>query len=173
MEDFIFYFINGLLGFFILSVLNKQSKKEVNTAQHETFTFRMNKFYLYFGWFLLLLGIILAFVTKNNESDFVAIILLVLLFVGAGMYFVIFYLNHRVTIDATKIEVYNYRGKRKSMLWTALQAGNFRHIKGMFELEDQQGNVLAIHQHIIGFKSIIQHIESHSTVTCNKRKLPF
>ena len=168
-----FYFINGLLGFFILSVLNKQSRKEVNTTQHETFTFRMNKFYLYFGWFLLLLGFILAFVTKNNESDFIAIMLLLLLFGGAGFYIVIFYLNHRVTIDANKIEVYNFRGKKKSILWSALQAGNFRHIKGMLELEDQQGNVIAIHQHIIGFKSIIQHIESHSTVTCNKRKLPF
>lgn len=173
MEDFIFYFINGLLGFFILSVLNKQSRKEVNTTQHETFTFRMNKFYLYFGWFLLLLGFILAFVIKNNENDFIAIMLLLLLFGGAGFYIVIFYLNHRVTIDANKIEVYNFRGKKKSILWSALQAGNFRHIKGMLELEDQQGNVIAIHQHIIGFKSIIQHIESHSTVTFNKRKLPF
>jgi hypothetical protein len=177
MEDFIFYFINGILISFILSVLNKQSKKEINITQNETFVFRMNKFYLYFGWLLLLLllllGFILAFVSENNESDLVFKILLLLLFGGSGLYIVIFYLNHRVTIDATKIEVYNFKGKSKSILWTDLQSGKFRLIKGMLDLENQQGNVLSIHQHIIVFKTIIQQIERHSTVTFNNRKLPF
>jgi hypothetical protein len=173
MEDFIFYFINGILISFILSVLNKQSKKEINITQNETFIFRMNKFYLYFGWFLLLLGFKLAFVTENNESDLVFKILLLLLFGGSGLYIVIFYLNHRVTIDATKIEVYNFKGKSKSIHWTDLQSGKFRLIKGMLDLENQKGDVLSIHQHIIGFKTIIQQIERHSTVSFNNRKLPF
>ncbi len=173
MEDFIFYLILSILSLFTLYRLNKKSKKEINNNDNKVVTLMMNKFYLYFGYLSISIGLISSIMIFSNERDLILSIIFIAIFGGTGLILVYLSKNHRISIYDTKIEVFNLFGNKKTILWSELSDVKFNFFKGTLVLVDNKNEKLNIHQHIVGFKTIIQKIKSQSNLNIDKIKLPF
>jgi hypothetical protein len=173
MNDFILYFIISIFTFLLIYFLNKKSKKEVEVSKNEIINLRLNKFYLYFGYCSIALGLVSSILIFSNERNLILSIVFLLIFGGAGITLVYIYVNHRIIIYDTKIEVFNFLGKNKSINWSELKDVNFSLFKGVLVLMNKENEKLSIHQHIVGFKTIIQKIKTQSEVNIDHLKLPF
>ncbi len=157
----------------ILYYLNKKSNVEIKNNENKQVTLRLNKFYLYFGYFSLIIGLIFSFMISINKNDLLFLIILLILFFGSGSLLVLFYKKHKVEIYDDKIEVFNLRGNKKTIFWTELSKVHFSFFKGTLILVDNNGEKINIHQHIVGFKTIIQIIKNKTIVNIDNVKQPY
>jgi hypothetical protein len=173
MEDFIFYLIVSILVGSILFILNKKSNIEINTIENELLILRLNKFYLYFGYFLLLIGLLFSVLVFTYQNDLILSSILLLIFGGTGFFLVFLYKKHRIIISNDQIEIYNLLGNKKSIIWSDLKEIDFSFLKGALVLTNSKDEKVNIHQHIVGFKTVIQKIKEHTTLNIEKVKLPY
>jgi hypothetical protein len=172
MEDFIFYLIISILILIFLFLINKSSNKEIEFNKNETVTFRMNKFYLYFGIIGLFIGLISSISIFLNERDFLLAITFFTMFSSSGLFLVLMYKNHQITTLENKIEIFNTIGKKKTIHWEEIKDVKFDFFKGNLTLKDGNGEKLKINQHIVGFKSIIQILKDKTKINFETIKLP-
>ena len=172
MEEFIFYLILTFLFIPILYFLNKKSNTEIKSDENEQLTLRLNKFYLYLGYLSLAIGLFSSVMIFTNENNLILSFSFLLIFGGPGMLLVFSYKNHRIIIYKDKIEVFNLLGNKKTIVWSELRKVDFSFFKGALILIDIKDEKINIHQHIVGFKTIIQKIKNQTTVNVEKIKLP-
>lgn len=173
MENIGLYFIISIFTFLLIYFLNKKSKVEVEVSKNEIINLRLNKFYLYFGYCSIALGLVSSILILSNERNLILSIVFLVIFSGAGIILVFLYKNHRILIYDSKIEVFNFLGNNKSINWSELKKVNFNSFKGVLVLMNRENEKLSIHQHIVGFKTIIQKIKTQSEVKIDHLKLPF
>jgi hypothetical protein len=85
---------------------------------------------------------------------------------------VLFYRNHYLRFDNSKIEVRSLFGNTKTINWNEIKSANFNRLSGLITLKDESGQKIKMHQHIVGFATFISYLESKTDWTAKKLKLP-
>ena len=168
--------IGGLLTTMLLVWLNNQANKKVRTIPNGMFELRLNKFYLYMGVFSILIGIAivsLVFVSEDIIDLWILVSLCILLFVGLGLYSVLWYRNHYFLFDSKRIESVNLLGKKESLLWENVVSIKFKVLKGVLVFKNKNGLKVEAHQHLIGFGQLLEAIETHTHWEAKDFKIPY
>ena len=104
------YFFYAIVGFTVaatLSYLNKATGKHVDSNENGEFLLRMNKLYNIVGYIGLVIGLIVTIgPVLTDQLDFVMYLLIFFAFfilIGLGLLAVLFYLNHYIRFDNSKI----------------------------------------------------------------------
>lgn len=159
-----------------LSYLNKATGKHVDSNENGEFLLRMNKLYNIVGYVGLGTGVIVTvgpFLTdKPDFAMYVMIFLMFLIFIGLGLLSVLFYRNHYLRFDNSKIEVRSPFAKTRTIKWDEMKSASFNPGSGFLTLKDKNGQKIKVHQHIVGLGRFVSYLESKTDWTAKKLKLP-
>jgi hypothetical protein len=143
-----------------LFFMNRGSKQTVFVSNDGCYELRMNKMYLIIGVVCALIGLIsLLMPVLANEYSlqiFITSGVLFLLFLGGGVYCILWYRNHRLFFGEQGFVTESVYGKRQNIRWDDIIQVNFSSFAGMVRVVDKQGNIAKAHQHLVGFSSFIR-----------------
>lgn len=175
-ENFILYAAIGLTVVLTLRYLNKSAGKSISSDENGQFTIRMHKLYNIAGIISLILCLVVTIGPMlTEEADlalYVMTFFMFLLFGGLGLLCVLYYRNHYVLFDTTKIEVQSPFGKCKTTYWNRLVKATFNPASGLLTLIDSDGQKLKVHQHLVGLGKLVGMLESKTGWTYKELKLP-
>jgi hypothetical protein len=97
---------------------------------------------------------------------------MLLLFGGLGLLSVLYFRQHYVLFDDTKVEAGSPFGGTKSLLWSEITKAKFNPSSGLLTLTGQTGDKVKAHYHLVGFPKFIEHLENKTTYTATQLKLP-
>ena len=174
--NYIFYPIVSLAVATTLTYLNKATKKNVTANESGEFILRMHKLYKITGYIAIVIGLIVTigpiFSDKPGKEIYLLMFLMFLIFIGLGTLSVLYYENHYLLFDNSKIEVRNALGKTKTINWNDVQKAKFNPTSGLLTLSDSNGIKVRIHQHLVGLGKFITCLESRTHFTAAKLRLP-
>jgi hypothetical protein len=169
------YFFYAIIGFTVtaaLGYLNKAMGKHIDSNINGEFFLRMNKLYNIVGYIGLLIGLIVTIgPVLTDQLDFVMYLLIFFAFfilIGLGLLAVLFYRNHYIRFDNSKIEVRSPFAKTRIMKWDEIKKASFNPGSGFLILKDQHGQKIKIHQHIVGLGRFVSYLESKTDWTTKK-----
>lgn len=173
------YFLYAIVGVTVtaaLSYLNKATGKHIDSNENGEFLLRMNKLYNIVGYIGFVTGLIVTIgPLLTDKPDFVTYLLVFLTFfilVGLGLLAVLFYRNHYLRFDNSKIEVRTPFAKTRTMEWAEIKKASFNPGSGFLTLIDEHGRKIKVHQHIVGLGRFVSYLESKTDWTAKKLKLP-
>lgn len=163
-EKFILYTLLGIAISAALAFLTKSTGKSVATNESGQFNLRMNKLYGILGVIGLLFGLLFLIFFPltagvNDSGVWIGVILMLLIFWGAGIPCLMYYRNHRVTFSENAITVTNMYGKSKEIKWSAISDIRFNAFSELLVMKSQS-NQVKVHQHLVGLSKLIEFIEN-------------
>ncbi len=175
-EKIILYAIIGIAVSTALAFLTKSTGKSIATDESGKFNIKMNKFYGIMGIISLVFGLLflifLPLTTEPNDSGiWFIVILMLLIFWGAGIPCLMYYKNHRVSFDDNLIVVTNVYGKVKEIKWSDILNIKFKVFSGLLVLTTKN-EIIKVHQHLVGLSKFIEVIENKTKWTRKELKIP-
>lgn len=159
-----------------LNYVNKGAVKHVDRNKNGEFLLRINKLYNILGYAALVTGVIvISGIVLTEDPDFamyIMVFLLFLIFLGLGSLCVLYYRNHSLRFDNSKIEVRSPFGKSKTMYWNEIKSARFNRLSGFITLTDSNAQEIKVHQHIVGLATFISYLENNTDCTVKNLKLP-
>ena len=136
----------------------------------------MNKLYGIVGLVSILFGVffIIFFITTPDKSDggiVGGVLLMLLIFWGAGIPCLLYFKNHKVSFNEDSILVVNVFGKQKKVEWAKIADINFKALWGLIVI-DSEGEKVKIHQHMVGISKFIETLERNTHWTNNDLRVP-
>ena len=175
-EKVILYAIIGIAVSTSLAFLTKSTGKPIATDESGRFNIRMNKLYGIMGIIGLVFGLLflifLPLTTEPNDSGiWFIVILMLLIFWGAGIPCLMYYRNHRVSFDDNSIVATNVYGKVKEIKWSDILNIKFKVLSGLLVLTTKN-EIIKVHQHLVGLSKFIELIENKTKWTRKELKIP-
>ncbi len=165
MEEIIKSTIITGVTLFVLGYLSKFARLEAPKDKLGRTQLRMPKFYLYFGYFSVLVGVIIlgAFLFEEEAQDTSTIVLLIIVFLqmaGAGIGCMVSYKKHVAYFDEDQIQSTRIFGQTEQVKWKELRKISFSPLSSMIKLEDENGRVVMLHQHLVGVKAVLDRVKT-------------
>jgi hypothetical protein len=175
-EKIILYTIIGIVVSTALAFLTKATGKAVASDESGYFNLRMNKLYGIMGIIGFLFGLLfLIFLPLtagvNDSGVWIGVILMLLIFWGAGIPCLMYYRNHRVTFGDNSIIATNVYGKVKEIKWSDISGIKFKPLSGLLVLTTQNEHI-KVHQHLVGLPRFVEFIENKTKWTRKELKIP-
>lgn len=175
-EKVILYAIIGIAVSTGLAFLSNAKGKSVAIDESGQFNLRMSKLYGIIGVIGLVFGLLflifLPLTTEPNDSGiWFIVILMLLIFWGAGIPCLMYYRNHRVSFDDNSIVATNVYGKVKEIKWSDILNIKFKVLSGLLVLTTKN-EIIKVHQHLVGLSKFIELIENKTKWTRKELKIP-
>ena len=82
------------------------------------------------------------------------------------------YKNHRVEFDDESITVKNFWGRKATIKWKEISSVHFQHLTNYLVIDTSGGIVLKVHQHLKGFKTFVDKMESQTHFKGKDLRIP-
>jgi amino acid permease len=151
------------------------ANKEISSNEDGSYTLRMHKLFAYFGFFCIVLGLLVPSFIMFNPTDeeglvFIAIGMFVFFF-GAGLWIYFYYRNLRVHFDDETIVVTNLYGKTKEIQWKDIKDMKFSAMAGSLTISTDHDKV-KVHQQMVGLAVFMKMVEQKTRFTAKGLKMP-
>jgi hypothetical protein len=159
-----------------LRSLFKATGTKISTDRAGEYHLRMNILYGIIGIGSIILGltfIIWPLTEDTIDSATITITALMLaMFCGLGTPCWLYYRNHRMTFDSEIIRVTNVYGKTAEIKWHDIESMRFNAFSGLLAIQDNKGNKIKVHQHLVGLSTFMGMVESKTSWTSKKLRIP-
>jgi len=161
VEIDIFQVVSALILSIVLALvfytLNKASEAYLPYSK-ETRHMRVHALYRAVGIGCLVVSAATLCASFIMFQDMKWLLALTALFALLGLPCWVFYINHRVFLEDTKITVTSFLGKTRSLLWSDVKRASFSQLSHNLCIEGKDTLKLHIHEHIVGFATISEYL---------------
>lgn len=181
ITSFITSFVVSITLITLYRYLGKRSKDAPNLNVSGQKEFRVQKFFYYFGIYLIGLAIIALSVPIIFASDedillvMISFLILAIFFGSFGIYYLFDYRNTRVYYDEKKIYVVNFQNKEKSMFWSDLTKISINPVSAKLVFRSKTSK-LKFNQFVSGVEVLLDDVQEFtgiSTEALKKQANPF
>lgn len=175
-EKIFFYSAISLVVGLALAYLKKGASQSGGQTVNGLVVLKMNKLYGIIGIISIIFGfgfsLLPVLSNEYNSVMFLIVLIMLLIFWGAGIPCWLYYKNHKLEFDGEKIIVKNVLGKEKTIQWSEINQITFSHFSSYLTIIDSKGEKIKIHQHIVGLSSFAKMIETKTSWKVKELKFP-
>lgn len=166
MTQFFLYGLIGLLVVFTLRTLNRKAEQPAKKQADGRYLLRVSRVYAVIGYSGILIGsaflILLLLEDAFSPEGKGLVILGSLLFLGLGIYLLLWQTNQKVLVDAQGIEAGNWRNQTQSLVWANIRQVRYNKLTGTLMLLEESGKKLKLSQYLVGLCTLLYLMEQNT-----------
>ena len=161
-----------ITGLFLLYA-DKQSRKKLGKNIHGEYTLKLNGGYKWLGMICCLIGSFLlnAAISHWNEDIFLMVSLAVSMFLGMGLFALIWYYNYEIVFDDKRIKSTSWKNVKRNISWSEIESIKFNAISGHLLLHTKTAKIM-VFQHSRGFAEFLRMMELNTKFRIEELKIP-
>lgn len=172
-EKVITYGLIGLAVNLAMRYMSKGASQEIDKDMNGDIELRMNKLYQIVGFVSIgfaLIFVIAALYYQEKEMYMIGTAML-LLFGGLGLPCLMYYQNHKLKFNDTRIIAQNWKKKTGEITWTEIDDIKFNPFSGYLKIFGLNKKLI-VHQHLVGLKAFTKKMEEKTKWKASELKLP-
>lgn len=176
MDSIFLYIIVAAITIPVYVLLARKANTEVKGDNVKTITLKMHIAYKYVGLLGIIAGLVAAvmcLIEVDEGEKLIAATVFLLFFEPLGITCYLWWRNHSVIISDESIQATSVYGKITKLNWTDINSISFGGTSGLLTFKDESDTIVKSHQHLVGFKHVIDSLNSKTEWDSKKLRLPY